>query len=159
MVKYSTTALQAKVGLIGRVPIAGVLEIRPGVGYAMQQFSITASNGSKPPLPNVAYSNIRAGTDIAVKVPGTPVSVWLGAFYEQPLSTGEMGKTYFPRLSVGGFDADFGVSLLFGKIEVRASIDYTRFWYTMNPKPGDTYVAGGALDDYKGGNVSIGFQL
>ncbi|MFT3838752.1 MAG: hypothetical protein QM723_17360 [Myxococcaceae bacterium] len=159
MVKYSTTALSLRVSVIGRVPVGGMLEIRPAVGYSMQNFSITASNGSKPPLPNVSYGNLRAGTDIAVKLPGTPVSFWVGGFYDQPLSTGEMGKDYFPRLSVGGFDADFGVGLLFGKVEVRASIDYTRYWYSMNPKPGDSYVAGGAIDDYKGANVSVGFQL
>jgi len=156
-VKYSTTALRLRLGLIGRVPIGDLLEIRPALGWMMQSFSIKATGGAKPPLPDVNYSNLRVGTDLAVKVTG-PFSFFAGAFYEQPLSVGEM-KTYFPALSVGGFDADLGVALVFGSIEVRASVDYTRFWYSMNVKPGDPHIAGGAIDDYKGANLTVGFML
>ena len=44
-------------------------------------------------------------------------------------------------------------------VEIKAGIDYTRFGYKMNPKPLDPYIAGGALDDYKGMSVALSYML
>ena len=40
-------------------------------------------------------------------------------------------------------------------VELSLDVVYTRFFYDLLPQPGDTYVAGGALDQMA--TVSLGF--
>jgi hypothetical protein len=70
------------------------------------------------------------------------------------LSTGYISDL-FPKASKGGIDASAGVAyLLAPSWEASLELGYTRFFYTLNPAPGDTYVAGGALDEM--GKLSVG---
>jgi hypothetical protein len=41
--------------------------------------------------------------------------------------------------------------------ETRAGVEYTRFFSTFKPEPGDSYVAGGALDQYLALRVGIAY--
>ena len=38
--------------------------------------------------------------------------------------------------------------------EIRLQVDYARYFFSMNPKVGDPYVAGGALDQFINGTLS-----
>lgn len=159
--RYGTSAVRFRIGLIGRIPI-GPLEIQPQFGWVLQNFNIAsgAMGASKPNIPDVRYSNLRAGLGLKVSLIG-PVFMTAGFAYQAPLSTGEISSTnYFPRLKAGGLDANggFGVWLV-NRVEIRLGVEYIRYWYSMNPEPGDNSVAGGALDDSFGGSLMLAFTL
>ncbi len=64
----------------------------------------------------------------------------------------------FPRATQAGIDAGGAVSFAFGRhIELHLSGRYIRFFYSLNPQPGDPFVAGGALDEYA--VVELGLSL
>jgi hypothetical protein len=158
---YGTSANRVRIGLIGRFEF-GRIELQPQLGWALQTYSIAvgAMGASKPNIPDVAYSAIRFGLGTRIKVAG-PLSISAGFAYDLPLSTGEIGsKAYFPRASVGGLDTNLGLVVgVTPSIELRVGIDYIRYWYSMNPEIGDPYIAGGALDDYRGANAMVAFTL
>ncbi len=159
--RYSTSALRFRAALMGRIPF-GPLELRPHFGWSLQNFNIAngAAGAAKPNIPNVSYSNLRAGLGVKVNLIG-PLAVNFGFAYQAPLSVGEISSTrYFPRLKAGGLDANGGISLSFFKrVELRLGVEYIRYWYSMNPEPGDQSVAGGALDDSFGGGFILAFTL
>lgn len=156
--RYGTSALRLRTGLVGRIPL-GALELRPHLGLGLQNFAIAqgAMGAAKPNIPDVNYTTLRFGLGTRINVASS--FALLGGFaYQAPLSTGEMGK-FFPRLSVGGLDTHVGFALTFGKLEIRLVGDYTRYWYSLKPEPGDAYVAGGALDDGFGITATAGIAL
>jgi hypothetical protein len=64
----------------------------------------------------------------------------------------------FPRASQAGIDAGLAVSFALSRhIELHLSGRYIRFFYSLNPQPGDPFVAGGALDEYA--VVELGLSL
>ena len=160
--RYGTSALRLRAGLIGRLTF-GRIQLLPQVGYVMQTYSIAsgANGAAKPNIPDVSYSILRAGLGTRISLIG-PLGVTAGFNYQAPLSTGEISSTaYFPRLKAGGLDGNFGVAIgpLFNRVEVRLGVEYIRYWYSMNPEPGDASVAGGALDDSFGGSLMVAFTL
>ncbi len=158
--RYNTSALRFKLGVTVRLN-AGPLELSPILGYALQNYSITAPATAEPiNVPAVSYNALRLGGNARFAFLDK-LAVQLGIAYQAPLSTGEIGgPKYFPRLSVQGMDAWLSVSYAITKsFEAKVGIDYTRYGYKMNPQPGDPYVAGGALDDYKGMGVVLSYML
>ncbi|MBX7114234.1 MAG: hypothetical protein K1X64_07845 [Myxococcaceae bacterium] len=158
--RYNTSALRFKLGVTVRFNV-GPLELSPILGYALQNYSITAPATAEPiNVPAVSYNAFRLGGNARFAFIDK-MAVQLGIAYQQPLSTGEIGgPKYFPRLSVQGMDAWLSVSYAITKnFEAKVGIDYTRYGYKMNPQPGDPYVAGGALDDYKGMGVVLSYML
>ena len=160
--RYSTSAMRLRAALMGRLTL-GPLELLPHVGYRLQSYSIAngATGAAKPNIPDVNYSTLRAGLGLKISLVG-PLSVTGGFAYQAPLSTGEIGTAkYFPRLKAGGLDANVGIAIgpLVNHLELRLSGDYVRYWYSMNPEPGDAAIAGGATDDYFGGSLMIAFTL
>jgi hypothetical protein len=41
--------------------------------------------------------------------------------------------------------------------EARLEGSYRRFFYAMNPRPGDPFVAGGALDEFWGAEAKVAY--
>ncbi len=155
--RYGTTAINLKVGLVGRIPIS-VLTVQPSIGFSRQVYSISSSTGVKPNIPSVGYNAIRPALDLKVRIFG-PVAFQVGAAYLAVLQTGEIGA-FFPRSKAAGLDANAGFTVsLFDRLELRARFEYLRYWFSMNPEPGDMNVAGGALDHYIGGSVNVAFTL
>jgi hypothetical protein len=111
-------------------------------------------------IPNVRYGAIRAGLTGAVEII-KPLSVELGLAYQGVLSSGEIGSaTYFQHAQVGG--ADFTLSVAYRiipNLEARLTAEYQRYWFTLNPNPGDPWIAGGALDEYKSVRVTVAWVL
>jgi hypothetical protein len=70
-----------------------------------------------------------------------------------PLAAGALLER-FRDGSVGGMDLSVGVALpIKAGFEARLGFNYTRYFYSFYPNPGDPYIAGGALDEY------IGFEI
>ena len=155
--RYGTQALNVRASLTARIPVS-VLTIQPFVGFSRQTYSISSSTGVKPNIPSVGYNALRPGLLLKLKIFG-PVSLQLGAAYQALLQTGEIGA-YFPRARAGGLDAGGALTVgLMERLEVRLAGEYQRYWFSMNPEPGDTYVAGGALDIFVSGTLSVAFTL
>lgn len=160
--RYGTSASRLRLAVMGRIKL-GILELQPHFGWVMQSYTIAggATGTAKPNVPDVRYSNLRVGLGTKLSLFG-PLAVTAGFAYQAPLSTGEISSAaYFPRLKAGGLDANFGVTIgpLFNHVELRLSVDYIRYWFTLNPEPGDASVAGGALDDYRGASLMVAFTL
>jgi hypothetical protein len=121
--------------------------------YGDESFGFSGSPA--PSLPSVDYRFVRTGAD--VRVPIGRFSLFARGGYLFVLSAGDVAAR-FPHATVGGIDAELGgaVTLVPG-LEARVTASYRRFFYSMNPTPGDGYVAGGALDELGGLLASVAY--
>jgi hypothetical protein len=158
---YATGAMRFRVGALARIPVSRVT-LMPHAGWSMQAFTIaeTSTNGTPRLLPNVRYGTLRAGLLAAVQLIG-PLALEAGAAYQLVLSAGQLASTgYFPKTTVGGADFEVAAVLrLTRHFEVRLSAEYLRFWMSLNVKPGDPWIAGGALDEYTSLLLTAAFVL
>jgi hypothetical protein len=161
---YTTSSMRFRAGALFALPIDR-FTLGAHAGWSMQSFGFSAtSTGSAPVarvnIPNVRYGAIRAGLTGAVEII-KPLSVELGLAYQGVLSSGEIGSaTYFQHAQVGG--ADFTLSVAYRiipNLEARLTAEYQRYWFTLNPNPGDPWIAGGALDEYKSVRVTVAWVL
>jgi hypothetical protein len=110
-----------------------------------------SSELSGPPLyavllPSGTLQYWRPGLDI--RFPLGPISLSICGGYLAVVVQDAIGHA-FPRSSVGGLDLGGALAYsLNSRMELRLDGKYTRFFYTLNPLPGDPFVAGGALDEY-----------
>ncbi len=155
--EYSTSALQAEVGLRGRLPIA-THQLGLAVGFGLETFSL--SGGGGPDFPNVGYSFLRVGLDGRFVVYG-PLAICFRGGYRIVTSAGDIqGDDWFPRSSVGAVDGSLGVRVaMLGGLGLNVGADFRRFFYTMNPEPGDPRIAGGAVDQYMAGTLTLDWLL
>jgi hypothetical protein len=138
--------------LLGRSVILGLHG-----GYGEIDYTFSGALNTTAELPSVQYRFVRGGMDGRVALGAVAVS--LSGSYLGVLSTGPMGS-YFGRATVGGVEGSLGVSHAFGHgFELAAEFAYTRFFYTLNPEPGDAYVAGGALDQMARGSMSVAYAF
>jgi hypothetical protein len=98
-------------------------------------------------IPDTIYHYVRPGLGLDLAL-GGGLGVSLSGGYRAVLNHGgPQFQQFFPRSNVAGADAElvarYAMSEMF---EVRAGLEWRRYWYAMNAKPGDTYVAGGAVD-------------
>jgi hypothetical protein len=146
----------------GRARLRTGSEDSPVVGltaaYGDEQFSLFSA--ATTALPAVDYHFVRAAAD--VRIPFGRAAVFAGAgylfiLYLFILSAGDVASR-FAHASVGGIDAQLGGALTITTgLEARVTASYRRFFYTMNPIPGDGYVAGGALDELGGLQASVAY--
>ena len=95
-------------------------------------------------LPDASYRVLRGGLDL--RLDSGSVALLLGAGFGPLRGAGPM-EDRFPRLSGGALDARLGVAIpVHSRLEARVWSDYTRNFLTLNPEPGDRFIAGGALD-------------
>jgi hypothetical protein len=124
----------------GKAPAIGI-----SVAYGGEKFGFAASTLTSQ-VPDVAYDFIRPAADI--RVPFGPAAVTAKFGYDVVTGGGVL-KDRFPKASVGGIDANLGVTYeLITHLEASVSGRYRRFFYTFNPTPGDAYIAGGGLDAF-----------
>jgi hypothetical protein len=143
--------------------------IRARKSFARGSVSLTASYGrhafllfatgddtGEPPVPDVTYDYARAGAHGRLQV-SRKLALELGGAYRHILSTGEIGsQDFFSRATAGGVDMEAAVTVAgpFG-LELRAGVDLRRYFFSMNPEPGDTFIAGGAVDQYLTGSLAV----
>ena len=64
------------------------------------------------------------------------------------------GNAWFPRATGNGLDAGAGITLQATPwLAFHARVDLRRYFFAMNPEPGDMWIAGGATDQYFGGAI------
>jgi hypothetical protein len=76
------------------------------------------------------------------------------------LTGGEITSAeYFQRATVMAVDFSLGAAVAIAKgLEVRVSADRRRYFFAMNPMPGDPLIVGGAVDDNYGITAAIAFR-
>jgi hypothetical protein len=149
----STTWQAFEVGLRDRIALGDSVLLGIGGGYGDTSFSFSGAVTPIEQLPSVDYQYLRGGIDGRYALGAFSVR---GAFgYRGVLSTGDFGKL-FPRETVGGIDAGLGLAWMMAPgMELSLDASYVRFYYSLLPQPGDSYVAGGALDEMAA--LSLGF--
>jgi hypothetical protein len=127
-----------------RVRVGASALLGVSVGYGGIDFRFDAPPTTAE-LPGVGYRFVRTGVDARGRLGA--FSVFGAGNYLAVLSTGDIGQL-FPREHVGGIEATLGGALqLSAAFELSVTADYSRFFHSMNPVPGDPNVAGGALDE------------
>ncbi len=159
-VKLDTTWYEWEAYLRGRLHL-GARGASPAIGfeggYGRQVFTFKDAGGLADSLPGVNYHYLHVGLD--GRVPVGRVAVIAGAAFRHLLSkAGPMGTTqveagsvgdHFPRAQISGLDARLGAALALGhNLEVVLVVSYVRYWAAFNSRPGDTYIAGGAIDHF-----------
>ncbi len=141
-----TTWQSFDVGAIERIPLMRALLANVSLGYGGNDFQFDQGLSAGAALPGVAYRFVRVGAGIRVELP-LAFAVFAGGSYMDILDTGATGQL-FPRETVGGVEGHLGVSYAVTRHwQASLAAAYTRFFYSFNPVPGDTSVAGGALDE------------
>jgi len=131
-----------------------------GLGYARQSCIFSAEGDEALDIAghvaSVDYEAVRPAIDL--RIPVGAVSLLAGFAYLGVVSAGEVYDrfTTFNRgtngtASIGAIEllAGLGVEVTPG-VELRGTFEYSRYFYSFEPEPGDPYVAGGALDQFFG---------
>jgi hypothetical protein len=131
-----------------------------GLGY-MRQSCIFSAEGEEAldiagAVASVDYEAVRPSIDL--RIPLGAVSLMAGFAYLGVVSAGEVYDRFTPfnrgtngNASLGAIEllAAMGVEVTQG-VELRLAFEYSRYFYSFEPVPGDPYVAGGALDQFFG---------
>jgi hypothetical protein len=145
------------VGVHERLPVGDSWLVGLGAGYGEMAYTFDGALATTAAFPGFQYHLVRFGGDARVTL--GPFSVYGYGSYLDVLSTGPEGG-YFAHATVGGLEGRLGLSRDLGHgFEVSFEVAYTRFFYTLNPQPGDAYVAGGALDQMAFASLGVGYML
>ena len=146
-------------GVRGRI-LAGPKTSGPYIGiegtYGVWAFLFEGSSPIVAEVPSVNYKYLRPAIDARFPFGAFSLKVALGGMYV--MSAGEYSDR-FPHASIWGVDGALNAAYTFLPwLEARADVSYTRIFSTTNPQVGDTYIAGGALDEYfifRGGLAAV----
>lgn len=143
------------VGLQYRTQAAG-FELTPQVGYALRTFTTGADGATAP---DVSYTLVSAGGS-ARKHLGGRVAAQVRGGYLHVLSAGPLtDEGRFFRATVSGVEGEATLAYaLMPDIEVRASVGIRRMGFDMHSKPGDAWVAGGAIDQTTWGGLGLSYR-
>ncbi len=123
--------------------------------FGRDSFSLTTKDATlAQETPAATYLFLRAGLD--GEFPAGPIFLTLRGGYLGAFSAGEVQKRFKDQAtqdgpgrapSLGGVDLGGGVTVpIASGFEIRFTGEYVRWFYAFKPKPGDAYIAGGALD-------------
>jgi hypothetical protein len=161
---FVTDSHEYRGGLRYRIPLGAGSEVDlPIVEIGQRVFEIKDGGGADRTslaLPNVAYLYARGGLEARVQL-RWGLSVIAGGGYRYVFNRGgAIADDYFPRLRVQGVDAHLGAGVaVMRTLEVRASVDFSRYFYDMRSQSGDLYLAGGAVDQYLSATIAAAFTL
>ena len=137
------------IGVRGRW-LAGPKNSGPYVGiegtYGNWAFVFEGDQPIVSEVPSVRYKYMRGAVDM--RFPFNAFSLIVGAGGMYIMSAGEFSDR-FPHASIAGVDGTVTAAYAFLPwLEARAEINYTRIFSSAKPERGDSYIAGGALDEY-----------
>ncbi|MBE2252345.1 MAG: hypothetical protein IAE78_22615 [Myxococcus sp.] len=158
--RFGTRYDRFRVSAAFRQPFGSVFSVEAVAGFSTQSFSIdpvAANDGSaRPSIPSVTFNGPRAGVGVRLVKLG-PVGIDVMGGFTVLAWTGELGSdAYFKRAGGFGVDAGGGVSVeLVENIQLRAGLDWTRYFLTLRPEEGARFTAPSAADQYLGGSVAL----
>jgi len=143
---------------------AGSFLIEPSVAYGSHVFKIEAPEEEQDEVhvAPVDYRHVRVGGGIRMPLAGG-AALTAGGHYLHILSAGDIldEDKYFDGAAVGGEAfAAYSTPLGFAKgFDLRLGLDLRRIAFAFSPEVGDERIAGGAIDQYIGFNVGIGYNM
>ncbi len=149
--EYDAGVRYRVLGSSGAVPAVAL-----AASYGDQRFAFASTLPSSDTPPSVDYTYVRGGLELRWQLGGL-VALTAAAGYRYVLGEGGL-QTQFPRLSGGAVDATMGGAVrISSHFEARLALAYARYFFSMNPQPGDPFVAGGALDEFATATVGAAF--
>jgi hypothetical protein len=128
---------------------AGLLRAAVEAGVGLHRFAISDEMSSFGELvPDTEYRFARLGAGATFPLGAATANTSLG--YRRLFGTGELtAEQWFPRATGGGVDAMFGCELALTRyVRAHVQTEVRRYFFAMNPEPGDALIVGGALDEY-----------
>lgn len=155
--RFDTSGHEWQLGVRGRMPVLPH-QIGASLTYGNQAFEVDDDPRS-PLVPDVSYKFLRLGFDARARFDEFSLGGHLA--YRFILDAGAVeSDEWFPRTSVGGLDLGAFVGYgLADEFDILAGVDYRRYFYTLNPEPGDRRVAGGALDQFVSLWLGLGYRI
>jgi hypothetical protein len=150
-----------QVGLHSRFRLANRLAIGPQLTYGFSNYRFEFADIADQrafEVPDVRYSFLRYGAEVRFPVSVLDVAAGLG--YRAIFSGGRVTNDYFPNSHTGGVDGHVTLGLSLSKsFALDGTVRYVRYFYDMQPEVSDTYVAGGALDQYLTASLSFVYLM
>lgn len=162
--EFPTTYSALEVGAHYRINLGegfGGAALIPALGWSSTSFELSPVDGTREDqLPNVSYPGLKLGLGFdtplfaAVRLFGDGAFVIVGA-------PGEIiSDTFFAIGSVNGLVARLGFSVGFmDHVAAEVGVAYQHFFYDFDPDVGDTFIAGGALDQFVVGKAGVRIDL
>jgi hypothetical protein len=135
-------------GLRCRFPFALVDEVYVSGTVGEDAFTFSGTDRASLSIPDTIYHYVRPGVGLHLAL-GHGFSIRAAGGYRIVINKGgtQISETFFRHLAVAGADGDLTVGFALSEdFEVRAGVEWRRYWYAMHSVPADTYVAGGAVD-------------
>jgi len=161
---FKTNAFSWLVGAKTRFA-AGSFQIEPAIAYGSHVFKIEADDEEQADEVQVApvdYRHVRVGGGVRLPLSGG-AAFTAGGHYLHILSAGEIldEEKYFDGAAVGGEAfAAYSTPLGFAKgFDLRLGLDLRRIVFAFSPAVEDARIAGGAIDQYIGLNIGVGYNM
>lgn len=161
-----TNYSQLYLGARARFPIGNHLLGLNGM-WGQQTFALEGDEGypgqkTGPLVPDVRYSYVRVGLEGTFRFG----DFWAGARVGKRFvgSTGALQTVWFPTVKTSSLDAGITAGYrLVSMLDLVVGFDWLRYAFDFNPVPQrpnyESYVAGGAVDEYISGSVAFRFHL
>jgi hypothetical protein len=160
---YKTTAYDWSLGARGRFDVVGV-QIEPTLGYVAKVFEIQnfGSDPTRIQVAPVSYRQVRLGTGVRLPL-SSGAAISAGGAYLHTLGAGDIldpGKYFSGNALAGELFAGMTMPLGFAKgFDLRLGADFRRVAFAFAPNLGSMRIAGGAVDQYIGVSVGVGYNL
>jgi hypothetical protein len=143
-----------EVGARQRISV-GMVDVLPHVSYLVDNFVASAAELS----PDVRYRAVRAGLGGRLWL-SSKAEVRASADYLHVLSAGPLTEDgRFPRATVRGVDLSLGAGYsVSDSLEAVVAVGLRRYGFDMGAQPGDTLVAGGAIDEYLSMTLGLAYR-
>jgi hypothetical protein len=135
-------------GVRFRIPFGAVDEVYVSATYGQDTYAFTGrSTTNVLQSPDTIYRYVRPGLGLHLTIAGR-LSVSLAAGYRAVTNhAGSQFQQFFPRSTVAGVDAELEARYaLSHRFQLRAGLEWRRYWFALNFQDGDTYMASTAVD-------------
>ncbi|HVY27054.1 MAG TPA: hypothetical protein VHB79_10905 [Polyangiaceae bacterium] len=161
-----TNYSQWYIGGRARIPLGAHL-LGANLMYGQQTFALEGDEGypgqkTGPLVPDVRYSYLRVGLEGTLRFG----DFWAGARVGKRFvsSTGALQTVWFPTVKTSSLDAGITAGYrLVSMLDLVVGFDWLRYAFDFNPVPPrpnyESYVAGGAVDEYISGSIAFRFHL
>ncbi len=161
--KYESVVHDYAGGLRYRFPFAAADDVYLSATAGEDAFTFTGRSATNVlDSPDTIYHYVRPGLGAHLAIAGG-FSVALGAGYRDVFNHAGAqfhSPDFFPRSNVAGADAEVEARYAIAPwFQVRAGLEWRRYWFALNTQPGDTFIAGSATDQSFAFTGRIAFLL
>ena len=135
-------------GLRLRIPFASVDEVYVSGTYGEDSYTFTGRSATNVlQSPDTVYRYVRPGVGLHLKLAGRLSVSLAGGYRIVNNHAGPQFQQFFPRSTVAGADAEVEVRCALSHLfEIRAGLEWRRYWFALNSQAGDPYMASSAVD-------------